>query len=142
MEKTKDLQPLFDYFDMLRQCERDGYLEIKTDEHEAYITQPCLFMISGVGFSTRELGYDIDKPYILNAVRHTSWRILSLAAFRAAPDPKEKGYLVRPFALHVVKPDEPHDLLYTLIVSPRNRRLMPWSRARAMKVVSYDDAKK
>ena len=42
MSKRKFLQPWLDYFDMLHTYEQKGYLEVKPDKHEAFITRAAL----------------------------------------------------------------------------------------------------
>ena len=43
--KHQDLQPWLDYFKMLQQYEAKGFLEIKPQEHEAYITRAALLTL-------------------------------------------------------------------------------------------------
>lgn len=44
-KKKTNLQPWLDYFKMLRQYEAKGFLEIKPQEHEAYVTRAALLTL-------------------------------------------------------------------------------------------------
>lgn len=118
MEKNhKDLQPWLDYFDMLQTYENKGYLELQLDKHEAYVTQPALHAMSK--------GEDPQEQLRDGSITETVRRILSYAAFRST---KGSEYTKPPFAIHVVQPEPPHDLLYTLLITHRKscRTLLRW----------------
>lgn len=139
-KKTANLQPWLDYFKMLQQYAAKGFLEVKAADNEAYITMPALFTLAGV----RE--EDIDNGTFLSygeskALDDTVTRIRAYAAFlkaniigqqhqvgtkgQAAPLPAMgmKDCFEQPFALHVVGAGMPHELLHTILLTPkRNRR--------------------
>lgn len=43
--KHRDLQPWLDYFQMLHTYEQKGFLEVKADKHEAYVTRAALLTL-------------------------------------------------------------------------------------------------
>ena len=47
--KNRDLQPWLDYFGLLRTYEEKGFLEVKPDRHEAYVTQAAMMTLLGIG---------------------------------------------------------------------------------------------
>lgn len=102
----KDLLPWLDYFDMLQTYENKGYLELQLDKHEAYVTLPALHAMSK-GEDPQE---QLRDGSITESVRH----IQVYAAFRST---KGVMYMEPPFAIHVVHPEPPHDLLYTLLIT-------------------------
>lgn len=111
-KKHQNLQPWLDYFDLLRSHIEMGYLEVKPDDHEAYITLPALLAMSPTD----------DPLSALDGVPATITGIRTYAAFlhsaqNAATQEQPDDYFRRTFALHVVKPEQPHDLLYTLLMT-------------------------
>ena len=121
-KKLINLQPWLDYFDMLRVYEKNGFLEIQTDKHEAYVTLPALHAMS-----------DGDNPVeqIKKAIPDTVRRIRTYAAFKS----QDEEYLTKPFALHVVTSDKPYERLYTLLLAVCNRWLWKYE---TIKVLTYD----
>lgn len=110
-KKQKDLQPWLDYFQMLHTYEEKGFLYIKQDEREAYITRAALMtLVPG-----DVLAKKTDKGILADTAR----RIRAYAAFKAQ---QGEACLRENFALHIVKEDEPHDLLHTIVLSIRR----PW----------------
>ena len=137
-KKHKNLLPWLDYFNMLRRHEEQGFLHVKAQEHEAYVTQPALLVLAGVDETEVKQG-DIMRDGMrmmrrcTALVRHLRTYAAYLAAHakglstfdpRVAYDPTQPlpkiptgplmDYLRQPFALNVVQPDEPHDPLYTM----------------------------
>lgn len=151
--KTTNLQPWLDYFEMLQQYERQGLLEVKPETHEAFITQPALHAMSE--------GDDPQQQLRDGSVENTVRRLRAYAACLSAhkqglstynPDIYEDpeapmpppipgkvlyAYLKQVFAVHVVKPDAPHDLLYTILLDRRRRWWMPWKIADSFDVIRY-----
>lgn len=109
-KKWINIQPWLDYFNMLRIYEDKGFLEIQEDKHEAYVTQSALHAMSEGSDPVEQLK---------TAVPESARRILTYAAFRS----QEEGYAFKPFALHVVTHDKPHDILYTMLLTVRRRWL-------------------
>lgn len=151
MSKPKDLQPLLDYFGMLERYEQQGFLEVKPDKHEAYITRAALHALAP--------GKDLQAQ-LLEAVPQVARHIRTYAAWqtaysrgvqdydpRAVADPTVEmppvstkeltAYATAPFALHVVKEDAPHDLLYTLLLARRCRWFAPWRQSENIEVITY-----
>lgn len=132
------MQPWLDYFRMLQRYEHDGYLQTDAEKHEAYITRAALCTLSADGpvilgkdiedweYAARRLMRDIPK-----AVR----RIRSYAAWISR---EGDGYMSRPFALHVVQEDGPHDLLYTVVITSRRRWWKLWMWHDTFDVIRYD----
>lgn len=130
-KKHKDLQPWIDYFEMLQKYEKDGFLEMKPEAHEAYITAPAVYTIVGCDFNADEPNRDVRMA---RSVCHTARRIRTYAGWRSMHG---GDYLARPFALHVVKADEPHDLLYTMVITSRRRWWKLWMWHDSVEVITY-----
>ena len=163
MSKTKDLQPWLDYFRMLRQHADKGYLLMKPDDHEAYVTQPALYVLAGFSAEQVRLG-DLLRDglrttrMLADTARHIRQYAAWLAAAqkglstfdpRAAYDPDKplpviptaelSAYLAQPFALNVVQPDEPHDPLYTLLIETRRPWWCLWLPHDHIEVITYSE---
>lgn len=154
MAKYKSLQPWLDYFDLLHTYEQKGYLEVKPDKHEAYITPAGLFSLSP---TTQSLpggeGFAADT-HILDVAR----RIRAYTAYLSAvsvgakypaeisdegvtappiPASELKVCMDHPFALHVVKDDSPHDLLCTLLLTHSRVWWRLWMKAERIEIINY-----
>lgn len=131
--KHKDLQPWLEYYSMLIQYERSGYLEMRDDRHEAYITRAALLTLSGYDTpeALRSPGAD-DAQRLADTVRH----LRTYAAFRAQ---KGADYERKSFALHVVAEDAPHDLLFTVLIRQRRLWWKPWQRSEQIETISYQE---
>ena len=113
MGKNKDLQPWLDYFAMLRTFELKGFLEVKPDRHEAFVTQAALLVLLGLDES--ELAESLaDQQRLTAAATDFLQRIRGYAGFKSL---KGEVYLEANFALHIVKDDQPHDLLCTILLT-------------------------
>lgn len=123
--KHKDLQPWLDYFELLRTYERKTLLEVMPDKHEAYITHAALFTLSGS-----------EKPndQTIRAIPSTVKRIRAYAGWRSQHG---GDYLSRPFALHVVKDEYPHDLLHTILITRRRVWWKLWSKTDYFERIDY-----
>lgn len=126
MATNNNLQPWLDYFTMLQQYERKGFLEVKPDNHEAYVTQPALFAMT-----------DGDNPQeqMKGAVSDTVRNIRAYAAYLSRQSGME--YYDEPFAVHVVRDTYPHDLLYTLLLTRRRVWWKLWMKADCMEIINY-----
>ena len=125
--KHKNLQPWLDYFKVLQKYQESGYLEVRPKEHEAYITRAALYTLAGGDVNDNiKLLQDIAK-----VVRH----IRTYCGWR-----KQDGYeyLKEPFALHVVKEEHPHDLVYTLHLSRRRVWWKLWMKTDRIEVIDYE----
>ncbi|MBQ8713081.1 MAG: hypothetical protein IJ551_09740 [Prevotella sp.] len=155
-KKHNDLQPWLDYFQMLRTYEQKGLLEVQPEKGEAYVTQPALHALSD--------GDDPAEQLRSGAVADTLRRIRTYCAYRQAharglqdfdprtanspdqplpPVPTDalQAILARPFALHVVKDEPPHDLLYTLLLTPTRSWRTAWRRKEKIEVIDYTGKK-
>lgn len=128
MSKTKDLKPWLDWFDMIQAYERNGYLELQIDTHEAYVTQPAIHAMSDGG--------DPQEQLMNGAIIDTVRRLQGYAAFRST---KGVEYMKLPFAIHVVKPEHPHDLLYTLLITHRKSWRTLWRWRDKIEVITYQE---
>lgn len=128
MKKNKDLQPWLDYFDLLHNYEQRGLLELQVDKHECYVTQPALHAMSE--------GDDPAEQLRSGAIADTLRRLRAYAAFCAQ---QGEQYLASNFALHIVKDEPPHDLLFTLLLTKKRN----WLRREKehIEVISYKDDK-
>lgn len=136
-KKKTNLQPWLDYFKMLQQYEAKGFLEIKPQEHEAYVTRAALLTLAGIDAEDVQSAAISSQP---EALADTLSRLRAYAAYRSAPavgqqhpadmnDPAAEipvipieeltAYFSQPFAVHIVKEDYPHDLLLTLLLQQK-----------------------
>ena len=128
MSKRKSLQPWLEYFDMLHTYEQKGYLEVKPEKHEAYITRAALCTLSPTPALPEGEGVAADTR-----VLDTARRLRIYAAYRSSSDADYDKYA---FALHVVKEEPPHDVLCTLLLT-RKRNWLGIRRER-VEVINYD----
>ena len=124
--KHRDLQPWLDYFDMLRTYEQKGFLEVKADKHEAYVTRAALLTLAAIAPD------DVQSAAVSQQFTDTVGRLRTYAAFRAQ---QGADYLTQNFALHVVHDDPPHDPLLTLLLSLKNRHI--GRKTDHIEVISY-----
>ena len=155
--KHQDLQPWLDYFKMLQQYEAKGFLEIKPQEHEAYITRAALLTLANIDAEDVQSAAISSQP---EALADTLSRLRVYAAYRWAPavgqqhpvdmnDPASPlpaipeaelmTYLSAPFAVHVVKEDYPHDLLLTLLL--QQKRAWYGRRKETIEAIDYTEQK-
>ena len=124
--KHKDLQPLLDYFGMMRTYEQKGFLQLQLKEHEAYVTQPALHAMTP--------GDDPMQQLQDGSIADTVRRIQGYAAFRSTEGRK---YMEPPFAIHVVSDEPPHDPLYTLVITHRKSWRTLWQWRDDIEVINY-----
>ena len=122
-KKHKDLQPWVDYFEMLRANVESGFLQMSVVKHEAFVTQPGIHAMSE--------GDDPEKQIEDGSVLQTAHRIFTYAAWLSG---EGNGYRHKPFAVHVVKPDEPHDMMCTILFT-RVLRFMRWKEK--IEIINY-----
>ena len=155
--KHQDLQPWIDYFKMLQQYEAKGFLEIKPQEHEAYITRAALLTLANIdavaiqpvtsSLSDEKL---IDLISILRAYAAYRWAPVvgqqhpvdmndPASPLPAIPEAELMTYLSAPFAVHVVKEDYPHDLLLTLLL--QQKRAWYGRRKETIEAIDYTEQK-
>lgn len=124
-KKHEDLRPWLDYFDMFSQYVKCGYLQMDIAKHEAYTTQPALHAMSE--------GENPAEQIQNGSIARTALHIREYAAWLSA---EGNTYLQENFALHIVKPDEPHDLMFTILFS-RKRKL--FKRKMTVDIIAYPD---
>ena len=117
------MQPWVDYFEMLRANVESGFLQMSVVKHEAFVTQPGIHAMSE--------GDDPEKQIEDGSVLQTAHRIFTYAAWLSG---EGNGYRHKPFAVHVVKPDEPHDMIYTILFT-RVLRFMRWKEK--IEIINY-----
>ena len=125
--KHQNLQPWLDYFKVLQQYQEKGYLEVKPKEHEAYITRAALYTLAG--------GDVNDNIKLLQEVAKVVRHIRTYCGWR-----QQDGYeyLLKPFVLHVVKEEYPHDLVYPLHLSRRRVWWKLWMKTDRIEVIDYE----
>lgn len=131
----RDLQPWLDYFGLLRTYEEKGFLEVKPDRHEAYVTQAALMTLLGIGDPVQV--EDVDGQ--IRLVRASGEFLHRLRAYAAWRSTGGAGYLSWAFAMHIVKDDHPHDLLCTVVLSRRRTWRSLWMERETMDVISYNE---
>lgn len=134
--KTQNLQPWLDWFDVLRvYCEK-GFLEVLPEKGEAYVTEPAFYTLADIRTPDdlkAEPG-DMAKASdnLLEAVR----RVKVYCDYLATATQRGVGST---FALHVVEADAPHDLRYTVVMEKRRRWWWPWRKMEEFSFVYYSD---
>ena len=123
----KDLQPWLDYFEMLQEYEAKLFLEVSPGDNEAYVTLPA--------FHAMTPGNDPTQQRLWK----TAQQIRAYAGWKSMQGPE---YAKRPFAIHVVKDDPPHDLIYTLLLTRRRRWWCPWKISEVIDVIEYPTKKR
>ena len=136
-KKHTDLSPLLDYFDMLRRYEQKGYIEVKDDDHEAYITQAAFATLLPSHEDTPEAQRALGA-----AVSSTVQNIRYLAAYRAAAKRGLDDYTTQPFSLHIVGDEPPHDLVTTILLTRRRAARALWMKREHIDVINYQEEAK
>ncbi len=132
MKKIRNLQPWLDYFSMLHTYEENGFLEINAEKHEAYVTQPALYTMAGVN----EAGDIFEERFrLLRSLAQVMRRLRAYAAFKSRHG---YDYIRRPFSVHIVKAEEPHDLLHTVLLSVRRPWWRLWLPSDKYEIISYE----
>jgi hypothetical protein len=132
MAKIKNLQPWLDYFSMLQTYEEKGFLEINPEKHEVYVTQPALYNLAGFD----ETGDILEERFrLLRSLAQVMRRLRDYAAFKSRHG---YDYIRKPFSVHIVKADAPHDLLHTVLLSVRRPWWRLWLPSDKYEIISYD----
>ena len=158
-KKKINLQPWLDYFKMLQQYEAKGFLEIKPQEHEAYVTRAALLTLAGIDAEEVQSAAISSQP---EALADTLSRLRAYAAYRwapavgqqhhadmndpaaplpAIPEAELTAYLSQPFATHIVKEDYPHDLLLTLLLQQKRSWRTAWRTVDTIEAIDYTEQK-
>lgn len=114
VNKHNDLKPWLAVFDMIGAYVKLGYLQVSVAKHEAYIAQYAIHALSE--------GDDAKKQIEDGSVIATAGRIRNYVAWLSG---EGMAYLQTNFAVHVVKSDEPHDLVCTFVFM-RKLRFFKW----------------
>lgn len=159
-KKITNLQPWLDYFKMLQQYEGKGFLEIKPQEHEAYVTRAALLTLVGIDAEDVQSAAISSQP---EALADTLSFLRAYAAYRSAtavgqqhpadmndpaaplpaiPEAELTAYLSAPFAVHIVKEDYPHDLLLTLLLQQKRSWRTVWRTVDTIEVIDYTEEMK
>ena len=109
-KKRSDISPFLDYFSMLSEYLDKGYLQIDVAKHEVYVTQPAIHALSP--------GNDPAEQLRNGAIARTAPRLRAWAALMSG---EGNDYMKRNSSVHVVKDEEPHDLMYTILLSKGGR---------------------
>lgn len=161
-KKKTNLQPWLDYFKMLQQYEQKGFLEVKPQEHEAYITRAAFCSLSPDP-SPVERGEAKGPNIPLQGGQREAdilFNLRAYAAYRWAPavgqqhpvdmnDPDAEipvipieeltAYFSQPFAVHIVKEDYPHDLLLTLLLQQKRSWRTAWRTVDTIETIDYTE---
>lgn len=129
-KKWKNLQPWIDYFQMLQEYEKKGFLEMKPEKGEAYVTRAALLTLTGVYVNRTDAEWRMIRE-----VSKTVRRVRAYAAWKSRSGEK---FLGRPFALNIVKEDEPHDLLHTVVLTRERRWWKLWMKTDVFDVITYE----
>lgn len=135
--RVKNLQPWLDYFRMLQEYEKDGFLQMEAEKHEAYVTRAAFYTAAGWPDDPEALA-DRSTSAMLQRMRGVASAVRSIRTYAAWLSREGRGYLTRPFSLHVVKEDMPHDLLSTVVVTSRRRWWKLWMWHDTMEVFGYE----
>lgn len=134
MGKVRNLQPWIEYFRLLQRYEQCGYLEMKAEGHEAYVTQAALCALAAGGEERIT-----DAARLMSVLAKGVPAILRrLRSYGAWQSREGMDYMNRPFAMNVVKDDRPHDLLYTMVVTSRRRWWKLWMWHDKIDITIYD----
>ena len=115
-----------EYFEMIEIYEKKGFLELRTETHEAYVTRAALYALSNADMC--------NHTERQKAVFDTVCYIRMYAAWRSQDGP---DYYIKPFAVNVVREDAPHDLLYTIFLSLRRRWWWPFRKTVYFEIIKY-----
>ena len=133
-KRHQDLQPWLDYFKMLQTYEDKGYLEVKPEKHEAYITRAALLTLVPEALPD---GPTLPQDKVVSGTTPIIGALQRIRAYAGWKSQQGGGYPKRPFALHAVSEDEPHDLLSTVLLTRRRVWWKPWSTAEHIEVITY-----
>ncbi len=167
--KHPNLTPWLDYFKMLQQYETKGFLEVKPAEHEAYITRAALLTLvpEVESFKFQDSSEPTDSKAAAAQLETLNLKletcvsaIRAYAAYRwapavgqqhpadmndpaaplpAIPEAELTAYFSRPFAVHIVKEDYPHDLLLTLLLQQKRSWRTAWRTVDTIEVIDYTE---
>lgn len=128
MSKPTNLQPWLEYFQMLQAYTKKGLLQMQPDKHECYATLTALHAMTP--------GTDPAEQLRNGAIAKTARRLRVYGAFLSGLS--AMGYYKHSFAVHVVGDDEPHDPLYTMLLSRRKHWWRFWQRKDKIEVINYE----
>ena len=139
MARAKNLQPWLDYFKMLQRYEKEGFLLMDAEKHEAYVTRAALFTVAGYDDDPEALA-DSSYPAILRRTRAIAYTVRRIRSYAAWLSREGKDYLSRPFAINVVDDDASteHEPLYTITVTTKRRWWKLWMLHDNYEVIAYD----
>ena len=124
--KRNKLKHWLEYFDMLQRYVQNGYLEVYPEKNEAYITQAAIHALTP--------GEDPYKQISSGAILKTLRNIQIYTAYKSQ---EGDAYLKKDFALHVVENEDPHDLIYTLLLTHVRRWWWPWYKTEHVETFTY-----
>ena len=136
MGKTnmKNLQPWLDWFGLLRVYSDKGYLSVQPDKGEAYITEPAFYTLANIDLPTVSTLEPVALAKANDDLLTTVGRIKAYADYLAAFNQMEPPGV---FALHVVKPEPPHDPRYTIVAERRKLWYCPWRKTTDYRFIYY-----
>lgn len=143
-QNKNDLQPWLDYFDGLQRLVRNGYLEMHPKEHEAYITRAAFLTITTDedGIVKRKKSKSLTEA--TNMVRNFNLMkdtVSYICVYAGYLSQEGSNYMDKPFALHIVEEEVPHNMLNTLLIRIRRRWCKPWRKQEKMEIINYTNNK-
>ena len=130
--KFRNLQPWLDYFGMLQTYEQKGLLDVQAGKGEALVVLTALLSLSCDG---DDASVDLGDPVrLLRGWKPVLRRLRAYAGWKSC---EGKVYLGRPFAMHVVGDDAPHDPVCTLLLERRRRWWSLWTMVDCVEVIDY-----
>lgn len=124
-KKWTNLQPWLEYFEMLQEYERNGYLEVRVNEGDAYITKAALYTLAGDKLERYKMARGV-----LAVAKH-------IRAYVAWKGRFGGDWLQKPFALNVVKDDPPRDPVFTVLLHRTRGWRTLWIKRNVVDVINY-----
>ena len=134
--------PWMVYFEMLNAYERKGYLEVIPDKNETFVTRAALFSLSLCN-EKADMSVKTMEETICRIRAHRVYRS-QLERIGKSDLKEDMGRrpleIDRPFALYVVKEENPHDLICIILVTRRRKWYRFWQKTDCIRVVTYGDS--
>lgn len=140
MARSRNLQPWLDYFDMLQQYCKDGFLLVDTENHEARITRVALFTVAGYSDDPEALA-DRSPQAISRRLAAMKFALLRIRDYAAWLSREGKDYISRPFAIHAEEDSssaEPGRRRFTVVITTKRRWWKLWQWHDHLDITSYD----
>lgn len=155
------VQPWLDYFAMLETYVDKGFLELAPAMNEAYITYPALFTLADTNGLVDDLKGTLrgkERKYtnyqLWRNTREVVRRIQIYANYikairtgleqanemKLSVSSDKRIFMEEAFAVHVVEHFAPHDLLLTILLTPRRRWWSFWKISTHYEIIKYSES--